>query len=68
MDVHVQMKKCRAEREIELVRGSRQLGHAWNCEAGKMFAFLSIFHPDMPLKKRIALAAEQSDKRISPLR
>ena len=44
--------------EMEKVRAVRQLGgQDWDAY-GKMFAFLSIFHPEISLAKRLSLARD----------
>jgi len=48
--------------EIEKVRAVRQLGgQDWDAY-GKMFAFLSIFHPELSLRKRLDLARDALTK------
>jgi hypothetical protein len=45
-------------REMELVRGIAMMGAAWDSESTKLFKFLSIFHPEMPLEERLSLARD----------
>lgn len=33
----------------------------WNKEAGEVFAFLSVIHPEIPLARRLKLAKEMSE-------
>ena len=44
--------------QVELVRGLSHLGAAWTAEDGKMFAFLTVFHPELPIQTRLDLARE----------
>ena len=44
--------------QVELVRGLSHLGAAWTAEDGKMFAFLTVFHPELPIQIRLDLARE----------
>jgi hypothetical protein len=45
-----------AERELQCVWGLETIGGAYDSESVKCFRFLSIFHPEMSLKKRLLIS------------
>lgn len=59
------LKHRKPEQQIELVRGLAQMGHGWAPGDHKMFSFLTIFHPEMSLEKRLRLAHEVAVKERS---
>jgi hypothetical protein len=48
--------------EMDRCRGSVMLGSQWDEEATKMYKFLAIFHPEMPLDKRMKMVYDERRK------
>jgi hypothetical protein len=50
-----------SNRESQLVRGMGLMADKFN-ERTKMFQFLSIFHPEIPLEKRLKMVNDETLK------
>lgn len=48
----------RTRAAVALLNTGRRLRPEWSQKADEMFAFLSLFHPEMSLEERIRLAVE----------
>jgi hypothetical protein len=58
------MKNNSDDRELELCRGTRLLGAEWDSGDSKMLQFLSIFHPEISIEKRISLVRENKIEKL----
>ena len=44
--------------EMYQARGMVPMGIPWQSDSTKMFVYLSIFHPEMPLQERLRISHE----------